>query len=243
MNDPGRTAAEFAEALHEKLGERLHSALLFGSVARGEAVQGVSDINVLVLLDRIDADALRAASPLARRWAKSGNTAPLLMAEEEWRRAADVFAIELADMRDAHRILHGRDPLAELEVDVASLRLQTERELRGKLLQLREGMLLAAEDEAAVGRLLLLALPSFVTYLRATLRLAGRDVPPRTPEVIEAAARLVESDPAPLLRTWEARTRRQPIRAGVDAPLVVGYYALAERTAAYVDHLSEPRTP
>ncbi|HEX6939582.1 MAG TPA: nucleotidyltransferase domain-containing protein [Longimicrobiales bacterium] len=242
MSDPKQTATAFAAALRDTFGERLRGVLLYGSVARGEAIPGASDINVLVLLDRIDADVLTAGSPLARRWSKAGNAAPLFMAEDEWRRAADVFAIELADMRDAHEVLHGPDPLASLEVDRAALRLQTERELRGKLLQLREGMLLAAEEEEAVGRLLMVALPSFVTYLRATLRLAGRDAPLRTPDVLEEAGRLLEADPSPLARVWEARNRRQPIRVGVGDPLTRGYYALAERTAAFVDHLSEPRT-
>ena len=89
MADPRKTAAELARALETRLGERLHSVLLFGSVARGEAVDGVSDINVLVLLDRVDAAALEATGPLARRWANAGNTV-LVMAEDEWRRAADV---------------------------------------------------------------------------------------------------------------------------------------------------------
>jgi glycosyltransferase involved in cell wall biosynthesis len=35
------------------VGERLRAALLFGSVARGEWIEGVSDVNVLVLLDQL----------------------------------------------------------------------------------------------------------------------------------------------------------------------------------------------
>src|SRR5690606_36782580 len=122
MADQRKTAAEIARALETSLGERIHSVLLFGSVARGEAVEGVSDINVLVLLDRVDAAALEATGPLERRWANAGYTVPLVMAEDEWRRAADVFAIELSAMKDAHVILHGHDPLVELEVDPAALR-------------------------------------------------------------------------------------------------------------------------
>lgn len=242
MADPRKTAAELARALETRLGERLHSVLLFGSVARGEAVEGVSDINILVLLDRVDAAALEATGPLARRWANAGNTVPLVMAEDEWRRAADVFAIELSDMKDAHVILHGRDPLVELEVDPAALRLQVEREIRGKLLQLREGMLVSAEDEAALGRLLMVALPSFVTYLRATLRLLGQPVPMTSPEVITEAARRIGFSPRPLLQVWEARATARPLHAGVADPLVRDYYAVAETTAAFVDQLSESRS-
>ncbi len=237
MADPRKTAAELATSLEQRLGERLHSVLLFGSVARGEAIAGVSDINILVLLDRVDAGALETAAPLARRWAEAGNTVPLVMAEEEWRRAADVFAIELSDMRDAHEVLHGRDPLTDLDVDPSALRLQVEREIRGKLLQLREGMLVGAEDEATIGRLLMVALPSVVTYLRAALRLVGRTVPARSPEVITEAGALLGVDPKPLLRVWEARATARPLHAGVADPLVRGYYALAEATAAFVDQL------
>lgn len=243
MTDPRTTAKEFTDALHRVFGDRLRSVLLYGSVARGEAVPGVSDINILMLLDRVDADALTKASPLARRWSDAGNSVPLIMAWDEWQRASDVFSIELADMRDAHVALHGLDPLEGLEVDPVPLRLQAERELRGKLLQLREGMLVAAEDQADIGRLLLLAVPSFVTYLRAALRLAGRAVSNDSVAVIEAGARLVGGEPDAFLTVWEARRRGEPIRARVDDPLVAGFYALAERTAEYVDMLSEDNKP
>src|SRR5690606_2226458 len=142
-----------------------------------------------------------------------------------------------SDMRDAHEVLHGRDPLTDLDVDPSALRLQVEREIRGKLLQLREGMLVGAEDEATIGRLLMVALPSVVTYLRAALRLVGRTVPARSPEVITEAGALLGVDPKPLLRVWEARATARPLHAGVADPLVRGYYALAEATAASVDQL------
>lgn len=241
MKDPRQAAREFAGALAATLGDRLRSVVLYGSVARGEAVPGVSDINVLVLLDRIDPAALRTAAPAARRWADAGNTAPLLMAWSEWRRASDSFAVEFADMRDAHEVLHGDDPLDGLSIEPTALRLQTERELRGKLLQLREGMLLAGERRRDIGRLLMLALPSFVTYFRAVLRLAGRPAPLRSESAIEEAAALVEADPAPFLDVWRARVRRVPPSVPLDAPLVTGYYALAERTAGYVDALAQER--
>lgn len=241
MKDPKTSATEFAGALVERFGDRLHSVLLYGSVARDEAIPGVSDINVLVLLDRIDADTLRQAAPLAKRWARAGNTAPLFMTTDEWRRAADAFAVEAADMRDAHERLHGADPLADFEVDPTALRLQAERELRGKLLQLREGMLLAAEEPEAVGRLLLVALPSFVTYMRAALRLADRPVPRDSGAVIDRAGELLGVEPAALHTVWDARRGRQRLRVAVDDPLVQGYYTIAEATAAFVDTLGEVR--
>lgn len=239
MSDPRDAAKAFTRELELLFGDRLRSVLLYGSVARGEAVPGVSDINILMLLDTVDAGALSAASPLARRWAEAGNSVPLVMAWDEWQRASDAFAIELADMKDAHETLHGLDPLEGLEVERPALRLQAERELRGKLLQLREGMLFAAADEADIGRLLLVAAPSFVTYLRVALRLAGRDVSNDSVKVIEEGSRLVGGEADAFRTVWEARKRAEPISAGVGDSIVAGYYDLAERTAAFVDSVAE----
>ncbi len=232
-------AKRFTEELTSALGARLRSVVLHGSVARGEAVKGVSDVNLLVLLDDVDATALRTAGPLARRWARAGNTAPLLLSWTEWLRSADAFAIEVADMKDVRTVLHGDDPVADLQVDQRELRLQAERELRGKLVQLRSGLLLTAERPEEVGRLLLAALPSFTTYARAVVRLHGEAVPGTTPSVLDRAAALVEADAAPLHTAWQARVGGGPHAWAVDSPQVHGYYTFAERTADHVDQLPE----
>src|SRR5690606_31107163 len=146
--------------------DRLRSAALFGSAARGEWIEGVSDVNVLVLVDDIDATLLERSAEATSAAVERG-VMPLLMELDEWRRAGDVFCIELADMRDAHIALRGEDPAAHYNAVPSNLRLQAERELRAKLLHLHGGMLAAARDRVRLGQLLLRALPSFVTYLRA----------------------------------------------------------------------------
>ncbi len=241
MTHPKETAERFAAELGAVLGPRLRSVVLHGSVARDEAVPGVSDINLLVLLDLVDPAALRLASPLARRWLEAGNSAPLVASWHEWEESTDAFAIEVADMRDAHVVLRGADPITMLPEDYQALRLQAERELRGKLVQLRTGLLLSAERPEEIGRLLLRALPSFTTYFRAILRLDGRQPPAHTEEVIREAGKLAGFDPAPLQRAWEARRAARPLKLPVDDPLTSGYYGAVVRATEYVDSLSEAR--
>lgn len=233
------SASRFAAELKGALGERVGGVVLFGSVARGEGIEGVSDVNLLVLVEPIDASSLRAASPLARRWAKAGNTPPLLFATREVPRAVDAFAIEFSDMLDAREVLLGTDPLAGAVIDPSALRLQAENEIRGKIVQLREGLLLAAEAPEQVGALLTTALPSFTTYQRAALRLAGRAVPGSTPEVITAAAALVGGAPDAFQAVWDARTQKRKLKVAIEEATAQGYYELAERTADYIDRLTE----
>ena len=237
MADQKEIARQLVMDWIDRFGDRVRSAMLFGSVARGEAIADVSDINVMLLIDRIDAATLKAASSATRKWMKDSRQAPLVFEVEEWRRASDVFAIEIADMKDAHEVLHGDDPIADALVDEQDLRLQAERELRGKLLQLQTGLLVAANTPGDVSKLLLNSLPSFVTYMRAALRLAGQSVPPTTPDVINHAAGHIGANPSAFLRVWDARSRKSSFKLAVDDPLVDAYYSTAELTADFVDNL------
>lgn len=235
MTKPRQIADDFVRDLSSALGDRLGAASLFGSAARGEWLEGISDVNVLVLVDRIDTTLLAAASPAAQAAVGHGVT-PLLMEYDEWTRAADVFCIELADMRDASITLVGDDPVAGIDSDRTGLRLQAERELRAKLLHLHAGMLLAGDDRARLGQLLLHALPSFATYLRAALRLADRPVPGLTPDLIAAGCALISADPAAFSAVLEAR------RAGRLEPdpgdrLVDIFNEAAARLAAFIDNI------
>lgn len=234
MAEPRELAETFVRELRSAVAGGLQAATLFGSAARGEWLEGISDVNVLVLLDRIDPAVLERAAPPARAAMARGVT-PLLMEVDEWRRAADVFTIELADMKDASVPLFGDDPAAVLPVNPQILRLQAERELRAKLLHLHGALLVAADDRRRLGQTLLHALPSFAAYLRAALRLAGRPVPRTSREVIEAAGALTGADSAAFLRVLEARASGGNLELRLTDPLVDGFNRAAARLSAYID--------
>jgi hypothetical protein len=140
-------------------------------------------------------------------------------------------------MRDAHELLFGTDPLAACKADASAMRLQAERELRGKLLQLQTGLLVAASAPADVGQLLMQSIPSFTTYMRTVLRLSNQPVPGSTSEVINRATELVGGSADAYHRVWDARVRKQELKVAVDEPLVDAYYDTAEKLADYVDTL------
>ena len=235
--NPEEIAQHLVSGLRTALGQRVECAILYGSAARGEYIDGVSDVNVMILLDDIDSAALVAAAPIANKWAREGHTPPLLMERKQWAQAADVFTIELADMKDAHRALHGADCVAGTAIDAPHLRSQAERELRGKLLQLQTGLLMSTSVKDGAGELLKKALPSFTTYLRAVLRLAGVAIPSGTPALIKTGLGLVDAAPEAWLAAWEARLQNKPMRVKLGDSLVEQYHTAAERTAVYVDNL------
>lgn len=239
MGTERRRAERFAEDLVEVYGDRVVSVVLYGSAARGDYREGRSDLNVLVLLRRVDPEVLRLGAKRARAWVEEGNPPPLLLGEDEWATSVDAFPIEFTDIREAHRVLYGADPFESVEVDRKHLRLQCEHELRGKQVQLRERYLLSAHEPDELGELLVRALPTFLVLFRVVLRLAGEDVPREPERVVESTAALVGFDAAPMRAVLRARDAGTPLRLPMEDPTAVGYLEAVARAAEYVDRLPE----
>jgi len=233
-------AQAYARDLAGAYGEALRSVVLYGSAARGEYREGQSDLNLLVLLSSTDPPTLRRGSALARAWAAENNPPPLLMSEAEFRGSADVFPMELADIRDAHRVLHGGDPFAGMEIRPEDLRLQLERELKGAWIRLRTRYLTDSGDAAAFQPVLLKSLSTFLVFFRTVLRLGG-EAGVRDPErVLAQTAQRVGFDPAPLLEIQRARSGGAKLDVRPDSAVVTGYMEAVARVVEYVDRFERP---
>lgn len=235
---PREAARDFANALASALPKRLRSIVLYGSAARDEFQQEWSDVNILIFADQIDEVLLGAAAPVMTEH-EDARIAPLLLAWEDRPRAGDAFAIELLDMQDAHLLLWGEEPFEGTVVEPRALRLQAERELRSRLATLDSRLLRVARDDNAIGQLLAIALPSFVTYLRAALRLARQPVPPAMREVIAHGTRLVGAPEHGLLAALEARNHGVRWRLPLADSTVAQYRTAVQSTASWVDSIEK----
>lgn len=238
MTDEQRKAEEYAGTLEGLLGDALVSVVLYGSVARGEHRTGRSDINLLVIVNELGIGELRAIASSVREWVAAGNPPPMMLSIEEWTGSADVFALEYSDIRDAHVVLAGRDPVQGMPIRREHLRLQVEREFRSKKIQLREGYLATGDSPEDLGSLLAQSLSTFLTLFRALLRLAGETVPRSTPDLIEAAAAQVGFTADPVLEIHRARTSGTPPTAGIKSPLAAAYLEVVERCVVWLDAYS-----
>jgi len=211
-----------------------YSAILYGSAARDDFVPGRSDINLMLVLEDPSPSRLRALAPAFAAWRKSAAEAPLLISRAEWARASDVFPIEITDMRAGYRVLRGSDPLAETRVDPADLRQALERELRGKLLRLRQGYAAAAGDERALGQLAGASAGTILVLFRSVLTLAGRAVPTGAGALAAEAGALVGAPAGALLGPVEHRGERG---WRWSAGEFEQYMDAVARAAGYVDQL------
>jgi len=228
-----RVVTPFLAAADAALGAS-YSALLYGSAARGDYAVGRSNVNLLLVLDDPSATRLRALAPAFAAWRKAEAEPPLLISRAEWARASDVFPIEITDMRAGYQVLRGADPLATALVDRGDLRQALERELRGKLLRLRQGYAAAAGDEKRLGEVAAASASTILVLLRSLLTLAGQPVPTVPAALAAGAAELVGAPSAALVTPVERRGERGWQCKPAEFEQYLDAVALA---AGYVDQL------
>src|SRR5262245_37739958 len=193
------------DGLQLALGARLESVVLYGSAARGDWRQGTSDLNVAVVTAALDAATLQALTKPVLEWVKGRQTPPRLLTRAILAASLDVFPVELLDLRTHHVVLHGTSPFAGLVIRTEALRVQCERELREKLMRLREGYVTAHASKGALRDLLVDSYTSFIALFRGCLHLLGAPVPGDAVEAAQAFCARAGLDPAPFLEVGRLR--------------------------------------
>lgn len=201
--------AELVEKLKKAAGANLKSVVLYGSAASGHYQPGHSDLNVLAILDRLDGAALESMRPAIAWWTSKGNPHVLMFTFDELRCSADVFAIELLDIRSRHKVLYGEDCFVGLNVPMDLHRIELEHELRTKVIRLRQAYMEASGDSKRLLRLLTDSITSFLTLFRHTLIALGEEPPAHRHEVLDRLAARFNVDVSPFHAVLEVREEKR----------------------------------
>jgi len=199
-DDPDDILAGVTSDCKAVFGDDLTAIILYGSAAGADYTPGKSDINLLIVLTDRGIGQLRKAIEPVSRWRKRNVATPLFMTKAYLDSSLDSYPVEFLNMRENHRTIFGEDVLAELTFDPKYLRLQIERELKGKLLLLRSGFLETEGMPKQIRSLIGVSLNAFVAAFKALLYLKGRDIPQSRRDVIETAAELLKMSPDVFLK-------------------------------------------
>ena len=235
---------ELVERLKRASGKNLRSVVLYGSAAASEFHPKHSDLNVLVVLDKLDAVALAALAPVSRWWEGRGQPGPMMFTEDERRRSADRFAIELLDIKTTGRVLWGEELLGGIDVPMQLHRIQVERELAQALVRLRQHYLATGGSSRAERKLLLASVSTFAVLFRHTLLALGEPMARDRRQAIDRVAAVVGFDAGPFHALLDVREGKR--KAGeLDWPgTFSGYLGAIERVAGEVDRrLAETAKP
>lgn len=195
-----RVEETFLEILKEIFGDNLFSVSLYGSAAGGNFVDGVSDINVLILIENSDPEQIEKLGIKAHKIIKKFKITPLLLSKTEFINSADVFPMEYFDIQDRHTLLHGEDETTKLSLSRTNLRHQLEDRLRGNVASLRQLLIASGGKERFLGRALKNWYGSLNALFKGLLRLRGiSPVPSDSEEVIDKMKDMFQLNSDPFL--------------------------------------------
>ena len=225
---------ELVKQLQLAYGEGLRSVVLFGSAVAGEHTKK-SDYNVLVVVDSLPLERLRAVAAVSRAWADDGNPPPMTFTAKEWRSSADIFPMEYADILERHRVLFGEDPTAGVSVNPADLRLEVEQQTMGKLLHLRQATMGAGGDRKLQLELLERSLSTLMVIFRGVSRLMGEAPSPDYEALTRSLAERAGFSPEAFVKVIRHVRGTEKIGRDAAESILEQYLGAMERLVTYLN--------
>lgn len=206
--NPAAAAEQTVQTFKAALGPDLASVAAFGSWAVGEYVDGYSDLNLLVVTRRLDAEIIRKMAPAVAAVA-GPKCRPLVFSQIELKRFAEAFPLEFQDMAETRKVLHGEDPFGRVELSSARLAEELESEARNRLIKFRQRWLLTGGHEGPSRELATSTIGAILPLLKGLLRLKRRKAPRQRVRVIEDACRQFRLSRRTLLQAHDLRYGRK----------------------------------
>ena len=215
----------------------LKGIILYGSAAGGSYIPGKSDINFMIVLTEEGIENLDRAFKTVDKWRKRKVATPLFLTKKYVARSLDVYPIEYLNFQRNHIPVFGGDFLDDLEFNPDFVRLQCEREIKGKLLLLREAFIDTAGKKVALMEVVSQSLPAFFAIFEALLHLQGRELPIEKREIIRSTCELFDLDEVLFEKLIDIKEQKLKPNEATMIALFKAYLSEIRKLANLVDAL------
>jgi predicted nucleotidyltransferase len=161
------------EALKTEVGANLHSCCLYGSAVRGNVIEGVSDLNLLVVLNASNSVVHQAVGKALDDFPEVD---PFVLGRRGFERSVRAFATKFASIRRNYRVLYGDDPLATIKLDPKQERFLCEQALRNLRLRLAH-FFITRQRQKSYDRYVIRNVTTIFVQSSEALRLEGIAIP------------------------------------------------------------------
>lgn len=216
----------------------IHSLYVTGSALTDDYVPKKSDVNSVIVLKQMDLAFLESLAPMGKKLRRAGVAAPLIMTPEYISTSLDVFPIEFLSFKLCHHFAYGEEDLfANVELKSLDLRHQCERELKVKLISLRQGYLSTMGDAKVLRASFAGTITSFIPLFRGIIHLTGGTPPLLYDDVIKTLSGVTGVDCGVYLKALAIKRGGKADKAKLDT-LFENYYTATEKLCEYVDQIN-----
>ncbi|RPI36191.1 MAG: hypothetical protein EHM54_06340 [Nitrospiraceae bacterium] len=217
--------------------DNIHSIHIVGSSLTQDFNEKTSDINSVVVLKAMDLKFVEFVAPLGKKYRKKGVAAPLIMTPEYIAGSLDVFPVEFLDLKLIHETVFGEDILKDIEIKTSDLRQQCEREIKTKLIGLRQGYVSSMGDKHILTERFVSSITGYMPLFRGIIHLMGKERPVGKYDVIKILSAATGVNTAIFGKIFDMK--KGIIKPGKDELVTVfeEYYSATEKIGKVIDEL------
>ena len=227
----------FAAEILKGYDAAVHSIYVVGSAVTTDYNERTSDINSLIVLRDMDFASLEFIASLGNKFRKKGIAAPLTMTPAYIDSSLDVFPMEFLDLKNIHVTVCGDDILKDLRIDDSNLRLQCEREVKSKLINLRHGYVSSLGERKSLSEQLTRTVYGYVPLFRAIIHLMGKASPVEKHKVVVALRDITGIETDIFEKIMLVKKKAAVFSKEEIASVFKQYYIATEKLAGIVDGL------
>jgi len=234
-----RKIKPFLEEMLAGYREKIHSIHITGTAVTDDFDEKVSDINSVMVLKEMDLKFLELLAPLGKKYGKQKVAAPLIMIPGYIESSLDVFPIEFLNFKRIHSTVFGEDIFKDLAIDRMDLRHQCERELKSKLIWLRQGYLSSQGNKKLLTEGFVRSITGYIPLFRGIIMLSGSEPPVKQSDVIAALGKETGVNTDVFARVLKEKHEKIKLTIEELNTIFEEYYAATEKLGAIVDEIKE----
>lgn len=229
----------FLDEVLDNYGQKIHSIHLTGTALTDDFDEKGSDVNSIIVLKEMDLKFLELLAPLGKKYGKKRVGAPLIMTPEYINGSLDVFPIEFLNFKLIHMTVYGDDLLENIEIERMDLRHQCERELKSKLIRLRQGYISSQGDKKILTEGFVRSITDYMPLFRGIIVLIGKEPPVVQSEVIAALSDAVNIDTGVFSKLL--REKRDKVKLSIEElnTIFEDYYSATEKLGKIIDEIKK----
>lgn len=229
----------FLEDILNKYRDKIHSINVTGTSVTNDFNEKHSDVNSVFILHKMDLKFLELLAPLGKKYSRQNVAAPLIMTPDYIRTSLDVFPIEFLSFKLVHATVYGEDIFADIEIGRMDLRHQCERELKTKLIRLRQGYLSSLGDRKVLTEGFIHSISDYIPLFRGIITLFGKEPPLEHAQVINTLSEATGVDTAIFSKVLKEKHDRTKLSMDELNTIFEDYYAAAEKLVRIVNDIKE----
>jgi len=229
----------FQDEILNRYKDNIHSITLTGSAVTEDFMPGKSDINSVFVLREMDLKFLELLASLGKKYRKKRIAAPLIMTPEYIMNSLDVFPLEFLNIKLLHKTIWGEDLFRNLEINHSNLRLQCERELKVRLIGLRQGYISCLGNSKMLMDMFIQSFSGYIPLFKGIILVLGKEPPVTNPDVLSVLEEVSGVNTSVFKTVLKQKKQKTKLTMEQLNTIFQDYYTAIEKLGDITDDIKE----